>query len=225
MNHEEYYNQLYDSELAEFKKSQAECDENHNIKSKFKSFLSIAGEKKNKETNELYREHIPASVFGVSSDEIASSMGITENELMDKLNNGLKEVSKPKNSKVLYNNVFRVINRQKNRKLIQFKRIFYTEVKKMLLREVNKKDNQIRYRHIIVNDNGYKTRLGKYLNEEKYRRETDFDINKCFMSKEPCVIQEYPNEELGILSKANLFETRLYYLRYAREHEFKRRRR
>lgn len=57
--------------------------------SKMRNFLRLAGEKKSKETGELFREHIPQSVFGQSSDELASSMGVSENELMSKLTEGL----------------------------------------------------------------------------------------------------------------------------------------
>ena len=47
--------------------------------------LRIAGEKRSKETGLLFREHIPRSVFGIGSDEISSRMGISENELMEKV--------------------------------------------------------------------------------------------------------------------------------------------
>jgi len=56
---------------------------------KMRNFLRLAGEKRSKETGELFREHIPRSVFGQSSDELASSMGMTENELMAKMTEGL----------------------------------------------------------------------------------------------------------------------------------------
>src|SRR3990167_9256414 len=82
---EEYENNL----LREVKAEVAECDPHREEKNKFKSLLAIAGEKTNKKTKELYREHIPASVFGVSSDEVADSMSISENELMAQLTNGL----------------------------------------------------------------------------------------------------------------------------------------
>ena len=56
---------------------------------KMKSFLCIAGEKTSKDTKELFREHIPVSVFGVSSDEIATDLGMSENELMSEITAGL----------------------------------------------------------------------------------------------------------------------------------------
>jgi hypothetical protein len=59
---------------------------------KFTSFLKIAGEKKSTKTNELFREHIPASVFGTSSDEVASALGKSENEFMAELTKDLNIV-------------------------------------------------------------------------------------------------------------------------------------
>jgi len=56
---------------------------------KMRNFLRFAGEKTSRETGELFREHIPRRVFGESSDELASSMGITENGLMAKLTENL----------------------------------------------------------------------------------------------------------------------------------------
>jgi hypothetical protein len=44
------------------------------------------GESVNKKTNELYREHIPATSKHMSSDELATNLGMTERELMDELN-------------------------------------------------------------------------------------------------------------------------------------------
>lgn len=52
---------------------------------KMQNFLKVAGEKKSKQTGELFREHIPRNVFGQSSDEIASSLGMTEGEFMAKI--------------------------------------------------------------------------------------------------------------------------------------------
>lgn len=52
---------------------------------KMKNFVRLAGEKKSTETGELFREHIPQSVFGQSSDELAQSLNMTENELMAKI--------------------------------------------------------------------------------------------------------------------------------------------
>jgi len=66
-----------------------QADPYQQVFTKMRNFLRFAGEKKSKETGELFREHIPQSVFGQSSDELASSMGITENELMAKMTEGL----------------------------------------------------------------------------------------------------------------------------------------
>src|SRR3990172_3936314 len=76
------------AELAESRRyleEQRKSDPNEILKSKFRNFLRIRGENKNRVTNELYREHIPVSVFGVSSDELASDLGMSENELMAEL--------------------------------------------------------------------------------------------------------------------------------------------
>jgi hypothetical protein len=68
---------------------QASADVSSPYLAKFKSFLAIQGENTNKTTKELYREHIPRSVFGISSDELADELGVSENELMQKLNTGI----------------------------------------------------------------------------------------------------------------------------------------
>ena len=52
------------------------------IAQKMTNFLRIAGENRNIKTNELYREHIPRSVFGISSDEVSSALGKSEGEFM-----------------------------------------------------------------------------------------------------------------------------------------------
>ena len=52
---------------------------------KMVNFLRIGGEKVSKETKMLFREHIPRSMFGISTDEIASSMRMSENELMEEM--------------------------------------------------------------------------------------------------------------------------------------------
>jgi hypothetical protein len=57
---------------------------------KFKSFLRRNADVRSKKTGELYREHIPASKFGISSDEVASALGMTENEFMQML---MEEIS------------------------------------------------------------------------------------------------------------------------------------
>lgn len=56
---------------------------------RMRSFLGMAGEKKSKETGELFREHIPRKVFGVSSDEVSSALGKTESEFMAEITNDL----------------------------------------------------------------------------------------------------------------------------------------
>ena len=61
---------------------------------KFKNFLRIAGEKKGKEAGLLFREHIPEGVFGVSSDEVASALGMSENEFMAELVSDITMVSR-----------------------------------------------------------------------------------------------------------------------------------
>ena len=55
------------------------------IANRMRGFLRFAGEKKSKQTGELFREHIPRDIFGQSSDEVASDLGMTENEFMAKL--------------------------------------------------------------------------------------------------------------------------------------------
>lgn len=56
---------------------------------RMRSFLGMAGEKTSKETGELFREHIPRKVFGVSSDEVSTALGKTESEFMAELTNDL----------------------------------------------------------------------------------------------------------------------------------------
>jgi len=55
------------------------------VAKKMKRFLRMAADKKSRRTGELFREHIPVNVFGVGSDEIATDLGISENELMAQL--------------------------------------------------------------------------------------------------------------------------------------------
>ena len=52
------------------------------LTNKFKGFLRIAGEKKSRETGELFREHIPKNIFGVATDEVADSLGMSETDYM-----------------------------------------------------------------------------------------------------------------------------------------------
>lgn len=63
---------------------------------KFKNFLRLSKEKTSKETGMLFREHIPQSVFGQSSDEVASALGKTENEFMQELLNDIENVASGK---------------------------------------------------------------------------------------------------------------------------------
>jgi hypothetical protein len=67
---------------------------NSEIVQKMKNLLRISAEKKNAEGT-LFREHIPKNVFGKSSDEIATSMGITENEFMQKITGELSTTKVP----------------------------------------------------------------------------------------------------------------------------------
>lgn len=55
------------------------------IAKKMQTFLKSRGETTAKDSRMLYREHIPSSVFGVSSDEVATTLGISENEFMNKI--------------------------------------------------------------------------------------------------------------------------------------------
>ncbi len=87
--------QIADAEDQILREVQAEmravnqADPNQKLFTKMRNFLRISGEKRPESTGELYREHIPAYVFGQSSDELATSMGMTENELMAKLTEGI----------------------------------------------------------------------------------------------------------------------------------------
>lgn len=61
---------------------------------KMKNFLRISAEKKNSEGT-LFREHIPKKNFGISSDEIATDLGMSENKLMEKMLSELDIQKKP----------------------------------------------------------------------------------------------------------------------------------
>jgi hypothetical protein len=56
--------------------------DNQAIVNQMKAFVRMSGEKTSKETGELFREHIPVSVFGQSSDEVADSLGMSESDFM-----------------------------------------------------------------------------------------------------------------------------------------------
>lgn len=57
---------------------------------RFIKTLRIAGHKKSKLTGELFEEHIPAKGILASSDEVASDLGLTENEFMQVLKKKVK---------------------------------------------------------------------------------------------------------------------------------------
>ena len=66
--------------------------QHQNLVQKMKTFLRANAEIKNKKTNELYREHIPEGKIyknSPSSDEVATDLGMTENELMQKIQSEL----------------------------------------------------------------------------------------------------------------------------------------
>jgi hypothetical protein len=85
---EEYENELLRAAKADLAMDQSSNAELSTFK-KMRSFLAIAGEKKSRKTGELFREHIPEDICGVSSDELASSMNLSENELMAQLTSGI----------------------------------------------------------------------------------------------------------------------------------------
>lgn len=123
---------------AEFEAQNRSYNQHTEVVKKMRSFLAIAGEKKNRDTNELYREHIPQSIFGISSDEIASDLGISESELMAKITDGLKiksgsyQPTKVRIAKIILSEVERRIKREKVRiaKIKEkFHWIFYGELK------------------------------------------------------------------------------------------------
>ncbi len=63
--------------------------------SKMKNFLRMSADKKDPTTGLEFQEHIPQKMFGVSSDEVATSLGMTENEFMDQLMSELGRTKKP----------------------------------------------------------------------------------------------------------------------------------
>jgi len=69
-------------EIRIAKKGIIEYGQHKRMARRMKRFLNIATEKKNKKTGELYREHIPENVFGISSDEIAADLGMSEGDFM-----------------------------------------------------------------------------------------------------------------------------------------------
>ncbi len=60
-----------------------------NVVRKMTQFLIKKGEAVSKEGT-LYREHIPESIFGQSSDEVATALGMTESEFMAKITKGIE---------------------------------------------------------------------------------------------------------------------------------------
>ena len=78
------------------------------IATKMKNFLRIAGEKKSTTSKELFREHIPSKVFGVSSDEVASSLGMSENQFMAELTADIEMVS---SGRATAQNIARISNK------------------------------------------------------------------------------------------------------------------
>jgi len=86
---EDFETQFLEEARSEFKASQ-QGDPQKQLFTKMRNFLRFAGENKSKQTGELFREHIPQSVFGEASDELATTMGISENELMAQLTDGLQ---------------------------------------------------------------------------------------------------------------------------------------
>lgn len=121
----ENYQQEQEKELEqakrEFETQNMPYGKYTNVAKKMRGFLAIAGEKKSGETNELFREHIPQSVFGISSDEIASDLGIDENELMAKITDGLKiksvryQPTKIRVAKIILSEVEKRIAKEKKR--------------------------------------------------------------------------------------------------------------
>ncbi len=77
------------SEIQAEVQSIQRADPNQQLFTKMRNFLKFAGEKTSKDTGLLFKEHIPRKVFGESSDELATSMGISENQLMSNLTEGI----------------------------------------------------------------------------------------------------------------------------------------
>ena len=73
--------QMANENIRTIKESYGEYEK---IVQKMKNFLRISAEKRSS-SGELFREHIPAKYFGVSSDEIATKLGMSENEFMQKI--------------------------------------------------------------------------------------------------------------------------------------------
>jgi len=124
-------------EKREFESQSRPYDKYTEVVNKMRGFLSIAGERTNKDTKELYREHIPQNVFGISSDEIASDLGMSENELMAKITDGLQIKSRVYQSprvtiaRIILSEVERKIAREKKRVAkikAKFGWVFYGEM-------------------------------------------------------------------------------------------------
>jgi hypothetical protein len=125
---------------AEFKSENREFNQHTDVVKKMRSFLSMAGEKTSKETGELFREHVPQSVFGISSDEIASDLGMTENELMERITDGLSIKSRSyipravKVARIILSEVQKRINKEQRRiewLKEHFGCVYYGELKKL----------------------------------------------------------------------------------------------
>lgn len=99
------------------------------IVSQMKSYLRLHGEQKNV-TGMLNREHIPESVFGVSSDEVASALHMSEGDFMQSIALHLdmldKGISKESVSKSLNKQLNKLI---KGKDTLQLNPEFFTMVK------------------------------------------------------------------------------------------------
>lgn len=84
------------------------------IVNNFKSFLSMAGEKKSTKTGELFREHIPVEVFGMSSDEVANALGKSETEFMQEITKDLNMVGSGKSTPQVVSRLKSNVNKIEN---------------------------------------------------------------------------------------------------------------
>jgi len=72
--------------------------EHRPIIQKMANYVKRSGDKKSKGSDLLIGEHIPKNTFGTSSDEIATNLGMTENEFMGMLSSMPNRPKKPKAS-------------------------------------------------------------------------------------------------------------------------------